>query len=71
MTWTIVRKFDRSATTERGLIRKINRRLPEHHQLHKSRPHQPRDLGTYYVVDEYRNAIIDHLIADLVKYLAA
>jgi hypothetical protein len=70
MTWTLARKFDRLATTERGLIRKINRRLPEYHKLHKSRQHEQGNLGDYYVVDHAHNAVTDHHIADLRRYCA-
>jgi hypothetical protein len=51
--------------TEGALIRRINRRLPEYHKLHKARPREQHDLGSYYVVDHYRNSIVAHHIDDL------
>jgi hypothetical protein len=64
MTLKTVRRFT-SVPTERGLICKINRMLPEYYKLHKSRPHHKRDLGTYYVVDHYHNAVFHARIEDL------
>jgi hypothetical protein len=42
----------RPAKTERGLIRKINRQLPDHQRVRKARPQHRWAVGTYYVVDE-------------------
>lgn len=55
---------------EKNVIRRINRRLPQFHQLHKSRGRTKQCLGNYYVIDHYRNAIIDHHIRYLHKYLS-
>jgi hypothetical protein len=54
--------------SEQSLIRRINRRLPEYHQLHKARPHEQFDLGPYFVVDHYRNVVVDYRIDDLETY---
>jgi hypothetical protein len=59
-----------SRRDERNLIRRINRRLPQFHRLHKSRAGAKRDLGDYYVIDHFRNVILDYHIRDLNKYLA-
>jgi hypothetical protein len=56
--------------SEQSLIRKINRRLPEYHQLHKARPREQIDLGQYYVTDHYRNVVIDYRIDELKTYFA-
>ena len=56
--------------SEQSLIRKINRRLPEYHQLHKARPHEQLDLGTYYVVDHYRNIVVSYRIGNLEEFLS-
>jgi hypothetical protein len=59
----------RPANTERGLIRKINRQLPEHEKLHKARPQHQRAVGTYYVVDHYHNTVVASHIDDLERFL--
>jgi hypothetical protein len=59
----------RPAKTERGLIRKINRQLPDHEKLHKARPHQQWAVGTYYVVDRNNNTIVASHIDDLDRFL--
>ena len=50
--------------SERSLIRKINRRLPEYHKLHTARTKEQSNLGRYYVVDHYRNVVVDYRIED-------
>jgi hypothetical protein len=58
----------RDAKSERGLIRKINRHLPEHEKLHKARPHLQWAVGTYYVVDHNTNTIVAKHIEDLDRF---
>ena len=47
--------------TEGALIRRINRLLrPDYQKVCKSRPHDQPGLGRFYILDTYRNMIVDH-----------
>lgn len=57
---------------ERSLIRAISRRLAGTcRKLHKSHPHEIRDLSRYYVMNEWRNYLEGpymNTMADLQTY---
>ena len=59
----------RDAKTERGLIGKINRWLPEHEKMRKARPQHRWAVGTYYVADENLNTVVASHIEDLERFL--
>lgn len=57
--------------SEQALIRRINRRLPEHHKLHKARRHEQFHLGNYYVFDLCGKCIVEYGVEDLEEYYAS
>lgn len=62
------------AVSERALIGRINRKLarvePWAQKLCKTRPGSmaAHNLGTFYVIDTYRNSIVTSNIEDLEKF---
>ena len=60
--------------SERALIARINRKLPEHEKLKKLRGSRwEHDLGQYYIIDQNMNAILHkHIdIEELARELGA
>ena len=60
--------------SERALIARINRKLPEHEKLKKLRGSRwENDLGQYYIIDQNMNAILHkHInVEELARELGA
>ncbi|HUF67906.1 MAG TPA: hypothetical protein VMM79_04580 [Longimicrobiales bacterium] len=50
----------KQTVTMDALIKRINRKLaPEYQAVRKSRERAKLDLGEYYILDTYRNFIVD------------
>jgi hypothetical protein len=55
--------------TTRALIQRINRVLKKNdQQLKKARGRYEPSIGTYFVIDTYRNYIVDTRIEDIEAY---
>jgi hypothetical protein len=52
---------NKAPVTQRAVIQRINRKLkPDYRQVKTARgPRAEQSLGRYYMIDSYRNAIVD------------
>lgn len=46
--------------TESALVKRLNRKLDDNYlSIRKSRPRNEHNLGTYFLLDTYRNNVVD------------